>query len=467
MSLRQASPNLANGASLFGVGAGCDCLWANGDYAPGGDGQASHLGGAIMHGAKAADDFYLCEGYVYDLESISAVLINNSFTADLHKAKLEIYADCNGCPDYVRGPLYVLEKGTKQQIGPANTDGYIPYEWTFRPSAETLEKNQNIVLKGGTYWISVYGLTDGLCQSMNMCDASFWGVTNMVKGSVAKKIFGTPTGQWNQFSFSGPWTSVEDCCVGCTDLAFTVCAKPCKILIDNGVARRQSTPSDIVGSISQFAPVWSTFDSRSADDFVVPPCDGVRICYVEGCVYTNCRGFEGALEFYGNNCRFPSYSLGGSPIGGQTIKATKVTDLGFDVLQDNRSYDAYLLEFHDINLSLPDGGKQYWLSIGVKHTFSLNERAYFCYNDDCDRDCLIRFNPGHVLTKATSVDPAYTSTNGWKSVGNDFSFLIAIESATTGSGNATPACAADFDRDGTVNVVDLFGFLGAWFAGCP
>ena len=76
MSLRQRITNWNVGASVFG-GDGCDCLWENGDW-DGRDAQASHEGGAFPQGVKAADDFYLCEGFVYDLESISGILCTDS-----------------------------------------------------------------------------------------------------------------------------------------------------------------------------------------------------------------------------------------------------------------------------------------------------------------------------------------------------------------------------------------------------
>jgi hypothetical protein len=455
--------------SLFSLTGDCDCTWFNGEFDEN-DGQASHLGGAIMHGAKAADDFYLCEGFVYDLENISGVLLTNSIPV-LTKARLEIYSDCDGCPGQL---LYTLEKGTSSEKGTFGpNDELRVVNWNFELSNETKKENKNIVLKGGTYWISLYGLTDGQCPTMNMCDASYWGTTGdgqNIKGSVAKKTFGCPTSTWNQFNFCQPWTSVEDCCVGCTDLAFVVCATPCKILIDNGVARQQTSPGLPVGSTSQFAiNSWSSLETRSADDFVVPPCDEYRVCYIEGCVWTNCIGFKGAFEIYGNDCRCPTYVLHDTPL--HYGEATKIIDLHLNAVIDNTSVKAYKLEFHDLDFNL-DGGQNYWISIGVKHTFSAIERAYFCYNFDCDRSCLIRFNPGRVTT-STTADDAHENDScpEWDRVGNDFSFLIAAEpkeeNGDTSPGGSTPSCTADFNHDGNLGVQDIFDYLAAWFAGCP
>jgi hypothetical protein len=58
--------------------------------------------------------------------------------------------------------------------------------------------------------------------------------------------------------------------------------------------------------------------------------------------------------------------------------------------------------------------------------------------------------------------------NGWAKVASDFSFLIAGDGLTTpGPIVSTPSCAADFNRDGSLNVSDVFDYLSAWFDGCP
>lgn len=476
-SARAYAKNIVADASTFGLGGGCDCTWFNGAFDPAtGDGQVSHLGGAVQYGAKAADDFYLCAGYVYDIDSITVTLLTTSI-AQLTKAKLEIYSDCDGSPAEL---LYTLEKSQVVETGgtfgtdPANVPIRI-VNVTFRPSLETKKENQNIVLKGGAYWISAYGLTDGQCPGMNMCDVTYWGTApdGVIKGKVAKKAIGQPCSagqtpiQWgkNQYCF-GSWRSVEECCVGCTDLAFTVCARECKILHDNGPADRNASPA---GSLSQFAP-FTSFDSRTADDFVVPPCDPVTLCYIEGTVYTNCdeRFFKGYFEIYGNDCKVPAYALAGTQNGnsanGPVITsgyATKVVYLGYSVVIEGRSLRAYRLEFHDLSFVLP-GGTQYWLSIGVNHTFSANERAYWAFNTDCDGLCLIHWNSAQFLTRPIGMpmDP------DWVALNRDTSFLIAVGAVPATSG-ATPTCAADFDHNGQVTIDDIFGYLNAWFSGCP
>jgi hypothetical protein len=474
MSLRQRVSNWNLGTSVFGSG-GCDCIWFNGEWDRY-DAQASHEGGAFPQGVKAADDFYLCEGFVYDLESICGFLCTDSLPA-LYKARLELYSDCNGKPDRL---LYTFKNARVRPTG-TFVDGFELVEYCFNvpeqgdPSvdnANDLACIRNIVLKGGTYWVSLIGISDNRCITMpNMCDSSFFATTGngVIKGSVAHKVEGIDTGHWNQFDYSGqPWEPLDECCIGCTDLAFSVCATPCKILIDNGSADTDDSGGRRVGDRSERSTSPSR-NSRAADDFVVSPCDDLLICYIEGCIYSNCApatdgspGFVGWFDIYDNDCKWPSYVLGQTPL--HTGRHTCIVDLGYTVTIDGRTgLTAYLVQFHDLAIQLA-AGKQYWISINAQDTFSQNERAYFCYNFDCDRTCLIRFNPGHIIG---GLRPDGLLRTQWENVGRDFSFLIAGDKVPGTPNSSQPACAADFNRDGAASLEDLFGFLNAWFVGCP
>ncbi|MBX3406413.1 MAG: hypothetical protein KF869_06590 [Phycisphaeraceae bacterium] len=511
-SFRQiAGNNMTGFVTRSGLG-GCSCpvganAWWNGDWDPSdGDGQASHEGGGAPGGAVAADDFFLCDGYVHTLRSISVQVLNNS-TFGLTRARLEIWSDCNGCPGDL---LYVLNKhGVEQKDTNVNGTGFNLYTYTFElgntlhtggpfnnqvqdgscpgetVSGCTVDPDcfRYIALKGGTYWISVVGRTDG-----QGTDLTFWATANSnytspnssIKGSVAKKRNGVPPMNWmGPWEYVDPWMSVEDCCVGCTDLAFRVCYDSCKILKDNG--------SDI-GLISNGNPGVNeegarsersglVRNSRAADDFVVPPCADFDVCYVEGCIYTNCPEFTAFFEIYRNDCKLPYYTLGTSQIAWGRYVETKRVCLGYEVAIDGVSgLKAYRVEFHDITGIRLNSGQQYWISIGVQDTFSFIERAYFCRNRYCDNSCPIMFNPGAVIDPAanyvTGGVPTWRSTKDfptrWGSGGTDFSFLIAGETVAPATGpNAEPLCVADSNNDGTVDVSDIFHFLAAWFAGCP
>lgn len=450
----------AAAATMSGNAVGsCADIWFNGPF-DGQNGQASHRGGAFRDGTQVADDFYLCEGYVYDLTSISGTLITNSIPA-INKALVDVYSDCDGMPAEL---LFTLKDGTFTVVGPYAMDtSFRVVDWTFTVANQVDAKLRSIVLKGGTYWVSLQGLTDGQCPTMQMCDSSYWGTTNMVKGSVPKKRDGTPTGVLNQYNFTGPWTPIDECCIGCTDLAFSVAAVPCKILVDNGIADRTALPA---GSKSQWAPNDVSRDNRTADDFVTPPCDPFRICYIEGCIYSNCDftrpGVVGVFEIYGNDCKYPAYCFGGATLGNGTD--TRVVDLGFSTVFEGKTLRAYRVEFHKLNITLA-GGKQYWISIGVRSNYDINQKTLFCYNFDCDRNCLIRWNPGHYLAPQ-SCPPQQNARTSWVSNGRDNAFLVAGEKVRTGPGDSTPTCQADYNNDGNVTVQDVFDFLNTWFAGC-
>ncbi len=497
-SFRQVMGADWTGVVTRGISDGCNCpnsanSWWNGEWDHL-DGQVSHEGGGAPQGAVAADDFYLCSGYIHNLKSISVTVLNNS-SFGLNRARLEIYSDCNGCPDQL---LYVLKKHSVQSQGPAG-NGFTEYVYTFEINDQQegtcpgeavrgdicstggIDPNcvRNIALRGGTYWLSVVGKTDG-----QMSDLTFWATTgnatnhpfSEIKGSVAKKREGVPPTNWNNpWDYSGSqWRSVEECCVGCTDLAFRVCFDSCKILLDNGRDIGEGATALLKGARSERSGLIR--NSRAADDFVVPPCSDFQLCHIEGCVYTNCDpAFRGFYEIYRNDCRLPYFVFGDSPLfSGYT---TKRVCLGYEVSIDGVSgLDAYRLEFHKIANQVLNSGQQYWISIGVDDTFSFIERGYFCRNRYCDRSCDINFNPGAVL------DPAATYVNGgvttwrstkdfparWGTNGTDFAFTIAGKNVAPATGpNANPACLADANNDGVVEVADIFAFLSAWFAGCP
>ena len=468
-NLRSVLP--ATGASLTGTGAArCLCEgWDNGVWDEN-DGQVSHLGGGVPSGAMAADDFYLCEGQVHDLKSVSGFLITNSNPA-LRKAKAILFSDCNSCPAQ---ELYVFTEfsivSTRDLGG-----GYYLVEYRFDMANQFEEAERNIVLKGGVYWLALVGKTDNQCATMNMCDISFFATTGdgYIKGSVAKKIQGLPGLPVNQYSFTSScggqygWNSVDDCCIGCTDLAFTICADPCKILIDNG-SQISAVAQFASGAPSEKSVSNSSRNTRAADDFVINPCRDFSVCYIEGCVYTNCEGWDGFYEIYANDCKLPDFYFGDSVVAYKD-GATKIVDLGYNVVIGGVTLRAYRVEFHDISGLILQKGHTYWISIGAIDTFSFTEKAYFCCNYDCRRiGCLTRFNRGVKLTTAQQGSHPSTPV-GWVDAGCDFAFLIAGTYAGTapGSGSVGTACIADIDGNGSVGVADLFTFLDAWFAGCP
>ena len=74
----------------------------------------------------AADDFYLCEGFVYDLKEISGYLCTSTLDP-LYKARLELYSDCNGKPSKL---LYTF-KNSRYDATDIYVDGYRLVKYTF------------------------------------------------------------------------------------------------------------------------------------------------------------------------------------------------------------------------------------------------------------------------------------------------------------------------------------------------
>lgn len=447
-------------------GAPCDCEW---DCRPDRDanGEASHEGGAFQDGAKVADDFYLCEGQIWRLDSITAYMATDSLV-DLSKARLELYADCDGCPGEL---LYSLNE-FRRSDGEPLADGLRAVAYQFRIADQTdgdsnpLNNPSHIYLKGGTYWVSVVGLSDNRCLTMPMCDSTFWLTCGPVKGSVPKKIFGNPTPDPLDFNYEGQhWLPLDECCIGCTDMAFTVCAEPCKILLDNGGPDLSTTAASLSASPG------GIIDARAADDVVAPPCNPLPVCYVSGYLATNCNPPRARLDIFDADCNTPpTFS---QPI---TFDATKITDTGERITVEGRELIVYFVEFSNFELGfgplILQAGRNYWFSIYGVGTGSFAQRAYALGAGRCDLICDGRtqhFNQAAVSGRGYGFnDSAWRKTQEVFGHPFDLSLLVAVKSARIPRVPApVQECRPDFNNDGTVTVQDLFDYLNSYFSGCP
>lgn len=463
----------------------CQCLWDNcagheftdgkgpgsnmaSSYYQPSNAQLSHLGGGIPFGAKVADDFELCNGYVHRIFSFRGTLLTNTLP-DFRKAKLEFYEDCNGEPARVPFAKFL-------------NSVIIKTEWNYAPGYDLVTYefdlcDAHLWLEGGkTYWVSLMGLSDNNTQ-----DLSFWieapahyGEHNLLAG-VPRKALGTNSGNWNTFTF-GAWEGISDCCIGCVNMCFDITGSSCKVYWDNG-------PVDLDPLTAGGSPSGANgyITSRSVDNFTINPCKDERVCAIEAYVWNNCVPPTAFIEIYEDapcslNYDFdPPVSQRVGPAQdyfarSASMEAHSVTRLDKTVIIDGVEYHLYRLFFEGQDLVLQKG-HNYWISAGVQGTGSFAQRAFFAYVDDCpEPNCNVKISPGYSRRET----PAPRTP--WVEGTRDFAFRIIVAPEKTGDlmippddsfGAPAPACIADIDGTGDVTPTDLFTFLDAWFAGCP
>jgi len=426
----------------------CECFWDNGEPPLDGtaaNGQLSHQGGGAPLGSKAADDFYLRPGEVHRINGFTGYLLTDSL-AQIRRARVEFYNDCDGAP--AGEPIATFSAGEVVSVTPSR-DGFDLVTFFFDLCEEGLW------LEGGrTYWVSFYGVTDN-----QMTDLSFWAIDEAsgpraLAGTPPRKSEGVATGVWGEFDY-GPWDPVEECCVGCVNLAFKLRGESCKVLWDNG------RPDLGPGKGGSPSGANRARVSRTADNFITTTCEPARICLIQAWIWTNCNPVHGFIELYDNDCKLPF----GSPVF--SAPSTRAIATGESALIDGSVYQGYLLE-----LDMPDWsllpGRNYWLAAGAHNTGNFNSRAFFANSRRaCGVTCLeSQITPG--ARRDTSPIPT-----PWELTSRDYAFRIAVQQPpvllpTVGGGLPTePMCLADADASGQIEVADIFAFLSAWFAGCP
>jgi hypothetical protein len=399
-----------------------------------------------MGDTRTADDFYLCPG-IHRIDSIGVTMFSDSLFLT---ALVELYDDCNGVPGALLGSFAasVSDTGTIfQGLRVLSINAPTPSLW----------------LDGGkSYWLSAVGI-----GSLDGSDNWYWGTSG---GPEA----GDPPGAPNSIRgkpayFRAPsqgltdWTPSEQAGCGCTDFAFTIRGESCKVLHDNGPPQPAAAP-DLTGAPSIISTTSS--DSRAADNFRVPPCaefGGERVCFIEATIYTNCSPVRGVVQVFANDCGLPTAAALFSGV------FSKVIDLGYNVTLGGSSLRAYAIQVHDPGWFLPDG-RNYWISVAVQGSGGFNQRAHMAANTaDCGGpDCTIRISQSAVRGSGVG-SPEWTLIENYLQAPRDLSFRIAAAQPQTiaAAGDSEEPCLADADRDGDVDVTDIFSFLSRWFQGCP
>lgn len=421
----------------------CQCVWDGGDPAKNladVNGQVSHLGGGSGLGAKVADDMYLEPGCVVRIFEFKGVMLTDLIPG-LRKARLELFADCDGRPS--GQPLYTFENPTWTEDAGPNADGFYLVTYTFDLC------DQNLWLDGGrTYWWSLIGL--GTCDGT---DLSSWAAsTAPVAGSPPVKADGLPPVHCWATNF-GDWSPLDACCIGCVNMSYKVVGQACPIIWNNGPALVSGPGAGGVPS-ENISPILRP---RGADDFVVKPCNDQKVCLIDAWVWSSCDPVRGFVEIYNNDCRVP-----GSLVAALT--QPEVIPTGDAVVIGGALRQGYILRFAPLDLTLPPlpGGRTYWLSAGADRTGSQAARTYFAFGGRCD-SC-----PRSGYASQSFTPPAPVA---WSSVGPDLAFRIAgappeVETPTL-TAPPPPRCDADINHSGDLTVQDIFEFLALFFAGCP
>jgi hypothetical protein len=263
----------------------------------------------------------------------------------------------------------------------------------------------------------------------------------------------TPRGGRGLFRVNdGPWQALTN---GCTDFSFTIRGESCTILFDGGVYDAATSPG---GTPSLQNGAGTGDASRTADNFVVPPCDPVELCYLEGYVYTNQNAPKGRFDVYAADCAKPgaiiatfeadATTVGTAVINGQTLKVVR-------------------LIARDVQRQLP-GGRNYWVSAYAVCDGQWGARGLFAFGKACGRTepCTTVMGGGWARGAGVGSPNAWINVKTLAGVGveRDFAFTVGVRPAGTA---AAVGCAADFNGDRALSPNDLFTYLAAYFAGCP
>ncbi len=429
----------------FGLDVDCDCTWENGAW-DGNDGQSSESGTSVED-SRAADDFCLKEGYVYEVTEISVQMLAITEEPD---ATLQLYHDCNGCPAELVDCGFFDEPAItgQEDLG----GGWVLYTFTFDTTARTRTDEYGeevdypaLWLKGGCYWLSPVGIGDGTGY-----DRYFWGTAgDNLLGAV-------PKAQAGPFKIDS-WERVDALNVACRNFAFEVCANECCIIRDNGPASY-----DVTWSVDTTLP-----GCYNADNVVISPCADTELCFFSAYIYTNCDCERTKLRIYADDC-----GEIGEEITNDYVLVTKCVPLsdrgaassngGVDF--EGQQLAKYRVEFHDLSeVPVLTAGDNYWIALEVQGSGSFNERGFWAFNENCeDPSCTIHVSSGQAICPAGGL-------LDWEELGHDYAFCLAgnpVGENDNGTGTASTGCAADYNGDGQRSVADLLSFLDVWFEGC-
>ncbi len=421
-----------------GVPDECQCVWDNGMAAAGSGGRYSQLGGRAQVAAKVADDFYIEPGVVCHVTSFMGQMQTNLAPA-LRRARLDVYEDCDGSP--AGSPLATFSDSTVIATEPGE-GGRTLVTFSFNLC------DANLWLDGGkTYWVSLYAVAG--CADAS---ESFWGAATAsgVQGSTPRVALGRPSPYVCTNVNFDPWQPVDMSGGPCRNMAFKVGGAICPIIWDNGPYWHCPGGGGLASGRN------GAFQSRSADNFVVMPCNDQTVCFIEATIWTNGDPNTGFVEVYANDCKRPGARL-------QSAQVSEVIPTGETVRIGRVDVHAYLLRFYDLSWVLP-AGRTYWLSAGATCAGgSINQHSYFAIADTCGTGCDVHISPAWMGNVGAGGGVM------WCPKTEDLSFRIGARPGVVAPPPVARAvaCPTDLNGDGQSGIEDLFDYLTAWFAGCP
>lgn len=398
------------------------CWWENGSF----DGlnalQSQSLG---SFNARAADDFILEAGRWHLTQTVKVCMAVSTNVAT-PVVELEIYDDCNGKPGTLRTTLTMPTATLLSTNVPFQ--GFNFYEFEFEWSTFQLGDADGC----SRFWLSPFGRGTG---------GYFWATASNGTIQGAQGQFRSPSLGY------ADWTDGEDVVNfrRCSDFCFSVCAKSCYTIKDQG-------DFDLSGLSSIKFPNVEGFDASAADNFQIAPShSSVEICRIEAYLATNCDPTRVFAEILSNSCNLPNAVL-------YTLRDPEVIEqvgVFYEGLQ------VYLFRFDMPAGVLLTGGNDYWLSLAALSGGTIFDRAVFLYRNLVPGCMDIHISGGVYKNSLAGID-VYTPVSDPDLEGAARDFAFRIYGTALPLNVDRPQLPGDANNDGVVNFQDITAALTHW-----
>jgi hypothetical protein len=391
--------------------------------------------------SRVYDDFCVDACTCLKLDEVSADFLTTSFFGSWAGASacLEIYSDCDGCPDRLIAYSYASNNGDdNHEPGPA------PRKITHTFTDFTLNNGwdqllDKIVLDEGCYWITVVHKGDG-----SWTDRGWWCTTEEQEYRI---VAAEPTAVSEDFGIP-ECTPISETNTGKRDFAFCIVGEASDILCDNGNCDTAGSPSALDTSLPS---------SRTADQFHLRRDAIVTI--IEVCLINNCDPHRSIVELYDGDC----YPMNLLATYGDPIVQHALDMYGNPLI--STAYDIYPGgdPVWQLTFCLPAGrelagGYNYWVAPVGLGTGTFGERAFFAFNRDCKAECLIKIAEGQFFVHPVDYWMPVSYETGTP---KDFAFKVYGNSADSQADGGEDNTAGDNGRSTLQDLrenLSAFGF---------